>query len=212
MNTGPLYKGNKVRFKNSYYKEEMHGKVGIIYNIKSNSEYYVKVDDTIYWVHKSDIESYIETENNMEEKELNLCEILKGYEGEEFYYLLSGKKVILDSIKYGIISIKTSDNGANLLPNSAAIKGGIELLYPSKELYEKYPLDAYSAWMEWKNSKKKIELFFDMKIAEENSDELLSSEYVLYEFNSYEEANQATEVVKEALQKFYGKNNKNESS
>ena len=69
-------KRDKVRFKNSYYKEEMHGKIGRIYNISTEAECYVEVDNTIYWVKESDIEPYIE------EKELNrqslynaLCEL-----------------------------------------------------------------------------------------------------------------------------------------
>ena len=65
---------------------------------------------------------------------INLCEILKGHEGETFYWVLNGAEVILNSVKYNIVSLKIDENyGVNLLPSGAAFKGGEVLLFPSKD-------------------------------------------------------------------------------
>ena len=113
-----------------------------------------------------------ENKETMEEKELNLCELLKGCEGEEFYSPISNEPLTLKSVfgcsltflidnedeltvdfdKQGHITICSLDETSQLKcitdPNSLC------LVYPSRTLYEKYPLDAYSAWMEWKEARK----------------------------------------------------------
>ena len=86
----------------------------------------------------------------MGEKEPNLCELLKGCEGMEVYSLLEGIAFIRN---VGNALITTMENN-NYGEKGNIYVGGECLLYPSKALYEKYPLDAYSAWMEWQVEKK----------------------------------------------------------
>lgn len=64
-------------------------------------------------------------------KTLNLCEILKGHEGEPFYSSLFGVNVTL----YGIQNNKISFYGGHtdLLDDGSYIKGGECMLFPSKD-------------------------------------------------------------------------------
>lgn len=73
-----LERMRKVMFKDSYYKEELHGKVGIIRSMNEESECAVEVDNTIYWARESDLVPYTEpeTEDNYWEddfKKMNEC-------------------------------------------------------------------------------------------------------------------------------------------
>ncbi|MDE7442147.1 MAG: hypothetical protein K2M69_08280 [Muribaculaceae bacterium] len=104
-----------------------------------------------------------ELKDNMEEKELNLVELLRGCEGEEFYSIVYGNVTLevihspeVDDLKYYLLTRPNSCRiGRDLVyPNGKVDANGAILLYPSKELYEKYPLDAYAAWMEWKEARK----------------------------------------------------------
>lgn len=100
-----------------------------------------------------------------EEKELNLCELLKGCEGEEFYLLDCGNATLDgvqtnnsrgDSVTFLSLHSTTFDSGSIIInPNGKRKVYGSVILYPSRVHYEKYPLDAYSAWMEWKKNNHK---------------------------------------------------------
>ena len=93
--------------------------------------------------------------DNMEEKELNLCELLKGCEGEKFYSPLFGECSLIRIKEQTIILEDRVDGQAyELYQEGYACFGGVTMLYPSRTLYEKYPLDAYSAWMKWNEARK----------------------------------------------------------
>lgn len=59
---------------------------------------------------------------------LNLCEILKGHEGETFYNAISGSYIKLKSINGGIVFSGTSFN-----EDGSYVKGGECMLFPSKD-------------------------------------------------------------------------------
>ena len=170
----------------------------------------------------------------MEEKELNLAELLKGCEGEKFYHLLHGNVTLEKVLPTDIIDEDgdiESPAGIYFIINLGytstyiALSGhwdnkdkGIVIFYPSRALYEKYPLDAYSAWMEWKGSRrpkrwraKQYEKYWylDRRFIPKDVNADANSEFdsTNYENGNYfrtkEEAQQAAEVVKEALRKFY---------
>ena len=91
------------------------------------------------------------------------------------------------------------------------------MYFPSKELYEKYPLDAYSAWMEWAGERKpkrwRAELgekywVVDIELSSTWSKEQNDGyDKVRYNNGNYfrteEEAKQAAEAVKETFEKFH---------
>ncbi|MDE6008731.1 MAG: hypothetical protein K2G90_05940, partial [Muribaculaceae bacterium] len=123
------------------------------------------------WVKEWQIESYTEEsrnqsqniancdksegnqlKDNMEEKELDLRQLLKDCKNETFYSLIEGEakfKQIEDiEVKCGCFKYHFSGylSGRSL--------DGACLLYPSRALYEKYPLDAKKAWGEWASERK----------------------------------------------------------
>lgn len=91
-----------------------------------------------------------------ENKELNLCELLKGHEGEIFFSPFYGAMVLM-SISDGLLCFQNSNIGIDLLPNgqSQYAVDGYCAIFPSKALYEQYPLDPYTAWMKWQEGQKK---------------------------------------------------------
>lgn len=91
--------------------------------------------------------------NDMEEKELNLCELLKGCEGEKFYSLVVGECVLNGVVQSGTLyPIKL--NSSFYVEDGRFTLAGAQVVYPSRALYEKYPLDAKKAWAEWAESRK----------------------------------------------------------
>lgn len=85
---------------------------------------------------------------------------------------------------------------------------GFAYAYPSKESFLSRPLDAYSAWMEWKQTKEKefnkvtsfiapVSKWWELK--------------VVAKFHTNEEAQQAVEVVRECLETFHKDHTNNES-
>lgn len=88
----------------------------------------------------------------METKELNLAELLKGHEGEEFFLTTMGT-VIFHGVSEQSIQFKPNKTAKDtyLLSSTGKMRdNGVILAYPSRVLYEQYPLEPYTAWMKWK--------------------------------------------------------------
>lgn len=121
------------------------------------------------WVNEARLEPYAKPEDsnvnqsqepancdNSEDKELNLRELLKGHEGEEFF-LLSCGNAQLDSIAFDkeyypfefkqILSKRTQY--VQRTKEGKVYDSGVVDIYPSRTLYEQYPLDAKKAWAIW---------------------------------------------------------------
>ena len=91
-------------------------------------------------------------------EELHFCKLLKGHEGEIFYSPCFGEvklevihtPEVSDTSYYILVRPKTITIGRELIHDDGSLnKSGVCMLYPSRSLYEKYPLDPYSAWKEW---------------------------------------------------------------
>lgn len=145
----------------------------------------------------------------MEEKELNLVELLKNCVGEKFYSRAYGEVTLSDIVRdfrpnSQEIKVYTPDPQSEriwFLRNGQKHKNGEIDLYPSRALYEKYPLDANKAWYEWAEARK-LKSYLIVKAFVRNEDEtgicIINERFT---FNTKEEAKQAAEVVREALQK-----------
>lgn len=216
---------------NVYCKRERLTIAEICPILKNGNQQY-RVKEYPYLWNECELELYTEeNKETMEEKELNLCELLKGCEGEEFYLLDCGNATLDgiqtnnsrgDSIKFLSLHSTNFDSGTIIInPNGKRKVFGSAILYPSRAFYEKYPLDAYSAWMEWKEARKPkrwrakqyekywyLDRRFIAKSCIAGPNE--SFDNTNYENGNYfrtkEEAEQATEAVKEALQKFHEQN------
>ena len=95
----------------------------------------------------------LQEENDIKEKELNLCELLNL--GDNIYnptFSYGRVDLINTDIKpYFCVSFEDSVVSLSFLANGIEVNSkGKPSIWPNEELYEKYPLDAYSAWMEWK--------------------------------------------------------------
>lgn len=122
-----------------------------------------KVED----LEESDLELYTEPETKPTEdmgenkeinKELNLCELLEGHEGETLFSLAHGD-VKLDHVSPTIdscIVIKKRDGDIErFYRNGRWLRDGIVMLFPSRALYEQYPLEPYKAWMVWREEQER---------------------------------------------------------
>jgi hypothetical protein len=118
--------------------------------------YHLKSPTGYWYAMESDLEPYTEPETkpteDMETKELNLCELLKGHEGGKFYSLAHGE-VTLDHVSPTIdscIVVKKRNGGEErFYRNGRWLRYGVVMLFPSRALYEQYPLDPLKAWMKW---------------------------------------------------------------
>ena len=125
---------------------------GIIYD--NNEPHYYSENGGCY--KESILEPFTEPETkmteDMETKELNLAELLKGHEGEEFFLTTMGT-VIFHGVSEQSIQFKPNKTAKDtyLLSSTGKMRdNGVILAYPSRVLYEQYPLEPYTAWMKWK--------------------------------------------------------------
>ncbi len=155
----------------------------------------------------------------MKVKELNLCELLKGCEGEKLYSISHGEltvdKINEDSVTMtyeGALGVIVFHSNGKFYSRSDFCT-----LYPSRALYEKYPLNAYSAWMEWAESRKpkrwraeegKQYYYLDSCITSTlEVDECVWGDNTRYDkgncFKTREDADKAAEEVRKTLIKFH---------
>ena len=174
------------------------------------------------WFSDSDLEPYTETEkevketqnlslsdkqkvDNMEEKELNLCELLKSCEGEWLYVVPCGEMELKGITKIELKPLHFSRDTINCLTKAdgRAYEDGSCIIYPSRALYEKYPLDAPQAWREWaESSKPKYVLQAQLRLISNNGKTI--EDYECVEVNTLDnDLTKAAEVVREALEKFH---------
>lgn len=168
-------------------------------------------DGMTYQSKESHFEPYTEpTEpksDDMEEKDLRLDELLKDHIGEEIYSPTFGivQVTLANCNAIGVISPwnnakRTFDKDGRYWDKSDAVVS----LFPSRDLYLKYPLDARAAWMEWEQANKpKVELRVSYTIKEKIFN---GSGSFSLTFNSQEEAQQAVEAAKKALEQFQNRN------
>ncbi|MDE5998271.1 MAG: hypothetical protein K2G77_08700, partial [Muribaculaceae bacterium] len=164
--------------------------------------------------------------DNMEEKELNLAELLKGCEGEKFFSPCYGN-VTLSEVRNDRIIVIADVNGKkhSFVPNGSHISNPVAscvMLIPNLGLYQKYPLDARAAWMEWEEARKPkrwrakcYDRYWGLNSMgiPENMQDIHCHDGVdqlRYEFGNYfrteEESRQAAEAVRETLEKFHENN------
>lgn len=88
-----------------------------------------------------------------EDKELNLSELLKGHEGETFYSPIVGDCTLKAITNYIHVAVNDHPSYCFFLDGRRE-KSGAVVFFPSRDLYEQYPLDPYTAWMKWQEEQK----------------------------------------------------------
>ena len=235
--------GDKVRITGSGTEagKAKIGEVGEVLDIDTqNNACFVLYRKGQDWVRVCDLEPYIEEsrnlsqdiancdksednklKDNMEEKKLNLCELLKGYEGEKIYLPDEGECEIV-SVAENEIELSQEPNRKIILSEDSYIftRTGFAYAYPSKESFLANPLNACKAWQGWKEARKPKrwraeygETYYSLRDSftvcdqYENNDSDNDCAWNNYNyFRTEEEAKQAAEEVKECLMKFHEKN------
>lgn len=163
----PKFKvGDKVRFE---YSKDFYSRMCEIKDIRTENgiaEYQIGS----VWAKEPFLEPYTEAETKeetMETKELNLCELLAGREKETFYspYIGTCHIIIPKGESSHPLRLQKDDGTYVLLPVNGQESDGHCMLYPSRALYEQYPLDPYTAWMKWQEEQTqyKVNLMLDAK-------------------------------------------------
>lgn len=151
-------------------------------------------------------------------KELNLCEILNGHEGEEFYSLMHGNVRFTTISSDGFVLFDYPES-ISVYPNGKYDENAEVVIYPTRFLYEKYPLYAQKAWQEWVDEQKpwapKDDEYYwcinDMlnpvsKIFDAEDPEDWARVRANNCFRTQEHAQQAAEAVKKTLEQFHKEN------
>lgn len=97
--------------------------------------------------------------NNPQNSQLDLCELLKG-RCTTFYSPMWGDTDVLQlyDVNLRIAPCKNHDSWLNTDEQGKCDDDGICMLWPSRALYEQYPLDPYTAWMKWQEEQNKYSL------------------------------------------------------
>ena len=145
-----------------------------------------------------------------EEKELNLCEILKDHIGETFFHPMRGD-VEITEITDGYISYSYGDGYSGGRPVTDCVyPTGMTFLYPDAESLKKYPFDGLVAWQEWiEANKPKYEMQGGFSVFLNGKPEA-DFDMPTLTFESLDLAQQAAEAVKATLMKFHNNLNNNE--
>lgn len=135
------------------------GETGIIMELptKEDSRYKVGLDDECTLLDAKYLKLYteavIKVETSVEAKQLNLCELLKGYEGQSFYSPCYGDVDLIEVQNDRIIISAVANDKKHTLGKRGKHYAGFAecmcMLFPSRALYEQYPLDPYKAWSVW---------------------------------------------------------------
>lgn len=148
-NPKPQFKlGDKVKV---LYSPDHQGKISVVESVIRSttdiSPYCYALSGILGTFLEKCLEPYTEPETKektMETKDLNLCELLKV--DDKVYSPIFGESYITE-MSNDRIAIRNQH--CAYLSNGKYESGGEVMLYPSRTLYEQYPLDAYAAWMKW---------------------------------------------------------------
>lgn len=91
----------------------------------------------------------------------NLCELLRGHEGESLYSPVYGNLIFHDFLTGSSYPVIVKEDDINHYSKNFTADGKVSvdenagcLLFPSRALYEQYPLDAKKAWEVWQEEQK----------------------------------------------------------
>ncbi|WP_301345910.1 MULTISPECIES: hypothetical protein [Muribaculaceae] len=190
---------------NMYGLKKAVGGVCEITNVLPHG-YYMKSPTGEWFAKESDLEPYTEPETKDETmetkddtKELNLCELLRGHEGKTFFSLAHGD-VILDHVSPTIdscIAVKMGNGDAvRFYRNGRWLRDGIVALFPSRALYEQYPLDPYTAWMKWQEEQQLRILRIILTAPD------LERDYIKVDFRTPADRDKCIEEIKAVIRKY----------
>lgn len=138
---------------------------------------------------------------------LNLRGMLEGHEGDTFYSPAWGENIVItphpeDGFRITPKDLHGRTKGyLDIGLDGKADKDGCVLLFPSRALYEKHPLDAKRAWAEWQEGQNRKTF---IKILPKYDGKKSWAEIVVSSrFTTLELAVQAAEAVRKTLEEFH---------
>lgn len=192
-----------------WYKKKRY----VILTFAEFKERYVDLDDTFTDDCKSAVkvsEHETKTTEDTETKELDLCELLKGHEGEKIWSPIFGNGKV-KCVECNYLEVAWRDGGNELTWSLS--KGGNRyadgycMIYPSRAAYEQYPLDPYTAWMNRQRAQMKFgldikfETYFEGKYGWEDCDD---DESCLH-FHTSADRSKCIEEIKAIIKKYSNK-------
>lgn len=151
-----------------------------------------------------DLEPYPEPETktteDMETKELNLCELL--HEGDTVYSLIDGESKV-EELYEGYFDVNGWRFRYDGTFNGSDKSKAKCLIFPSRALYEQYPLDPLKAWSVWQKEQNKYVLQFNYRTftaKEINSETQYPSETAV--FRTPADRDKCIEEIKATIEKY----------
>ena len=139
---------------------------------------------------------YLDSEALEKEEELNLCELVKV--GDTIYSPTFGERIVRK-----ILPDRLCDSTFICYKNGKIWDNGEVIIYPSRALYEKYPLDARAAWMEWKESRKP-KYILQTQIRLISNDRMIVEDYENIEVETSDiDLTKVADAIKETLEKIH---------
>lgn len=144
--------------------------------------------------------------NNSENSQLDLCELIGDRDGIKVYCSICGEVTLQawyrgKNTKPFIFAQTDKSIVVRTFANGKAYAGGECVIFPSRALYEQYPLDPYTAWMEWKNEQKKPFICIHWGEVDANGDEEDDYTGNIY-FRTISDRDKCIEEIRTTLKKY----------
>lgn len=139
---------------------------------------------------------------------MNLSKILKGHEGKTFYSLTNGdviyEGVQEDEFGDSELLFRVPEYGLSVttfISGRVSEQGGVVVIYPSEELYKRYPLNASEAWAEWilSQSEEHYKLSVHMYISDIELDSICDRIHEEQNFTSKEQVREAVDKIRKCI-------------
>ena len=151
------------------------------------------------YVYKN-VEPYTAPTDKAEEKKLDLTKVLRGHENLGFFSPYHGDIKLVRINDGELIFSDATANKTFSVTNKGTWGSCFCTIFPSKELYEQYPLDPVTAWKIWADEQKpKFTLVCSVMIGEKAGENSLYEDYGEYRFRTKEDAEYVASEIHKTL-------------
>lgn len=145
-----------------------------------------------------DMETSGETGKNSKKSQLNLCELLQGHEKSFFVSQCYGQIELIE-IKDKKLIIQDMGAQKHTLASDGTHSpcGNSCIIFPSRELYEQYPLDPLKAWSVWEEEQKQI--LMSVTLGEMGDGRTM---HRIYQFRTLADRDKCIQEIKAIIEKY----------
>lgn len=133
--------------------------------------------------------------------ELDLAQLLKGHEGESIFLTTMGE-VLVEKVseEHLFFRLRATEPGWRLNATGKMSENGVVIAYPSRTLYEQYPLDPLKAWSEWQEGQEiKCRIWLSIETKGESRIAVNGLEPI---FRSLSDRDKCIEEIKAIIEKY----------